>query len=222
LWVRGEHRLDELAAARSVAVVGSRAATEYSNDIAAELAYTLASKNITVWSSAAYGIDGAAHRGALATERPASTVAVVAYGVDVGYPAGHVGYPAGHVGLLQRIVRFGAVVSEYPPGVPPARHRFLARNRLLSAFTRATVVVEAGPRSGARDVARTVAALGRPVLAVPGPITSAQSTGAHQLVQDGTARLVTSADDIVAVLEQGGETDGEPETAAAGCEADRG
>jgi DNA processing protein len=214
LWVQGEPRLDDLALARSVAIVGSRAATEYGEHHAAEFAYSLVSRNIAVWSGAAYGIDGAAHRGALATDRPAGTVAVLACGLDGGYPAGH-------VGLLQRIATSGAVVSEYPPGVPPARHRFLQRHRLLAAFTSATVVVEAGVRSAARNVARTAAALGRPVLAVPGPVTSAASAACHQLIQDGTARLVTSADDIRAAIDENAETDGEPKGAAAAGEADR-
>lgn len=215
LWVRGETRLDKLAATRSVAIVGSCAASEYGEHYASEFAYALASSNVAVWSGAGYGIDGAAHRGALATDRPASTVAVLACGLDVGYPAGH-------VNLLKRIATAGALVSEYPPGVPPARHRFLGRHRLLAAFTNATVVVEAGRRSGALNAARVTTALGRPVLAVPGPLTSGMSAGAHQLIQDGTARLVTSADDIVAALDGGRETDGEPETATPGCEADRG
>ncbi|WP_284740281.1 DNA-processing protein DprA [Amycolatopsis sp. RTGN1] len=217
LWVQGESRLDDLAAARSVAIVGSRAATEYGEHHAAELAYALASRNVAVWSGAAYGIDGAAHRGALATDHPASTVAVLPCGLDTGYPAGH-------VGLLKRIAAAGAIVSEYPPGVPPAQHRFLARHRLLAALTSATVVVEAGVRSAARHAARTAAALGRPVLAVPGPVTSAASAGCHQLIQDGTARLVTSADDILDAIdaETETETDREPEGAAAAGETGRG
>ncbi|WIX85759.1 DNA-processing protein DprA [Amycolatopsis sp. DG1A-15b] len=215
LWVQGEPRLDDLASARSVAIVGARAATEYGEHHAAEFAYTLVSRNVTVWSGAAYGIDGAAHRGALAADRRACTVAVLACGIDYGYPAGH-------VGLLKRITASGAVVSEYPPGVPPARHRFLLRHRLLSAFTRATVVVEAGQRSGARHAARLADKLGRPVLALPGPLSSAASAGCHRLIQDGTARLVTSADDVIAVIEESeGEVDPEPEAATPLDEADR-
>jgi DNA processing protein len=204
LWIQGEPRLDELAAGRSVAIVGARAATEYGEHHAAEFAYTLASRNVAVFSGAAYGIDGAAHRGALATDRPAATVAVLPCGIDGGYPAGH-------VGLLQRIATAGAVVSEYPPGVPPARHRFLQRHRLLAAISRATVVIEAGRRSGARHAARLAAELGRPVLAVPGPVSSAVSAGCHRLIQDGTARLATSADDVIAVIDQSEEADAQPE-----------
>lgn len=215
LWVQGTSRLDEVAAARSVAIVGSRAATTYGEVHAAEFAYALASRDVAVWSGAGYGIDGAAHGGALAADRPAGTVAVLACGLDGGYPAGH-------VSLLQRIAAVGAVVSEYPPGAPPARHRFLQRHRLLAAFTRATVVIESGRRSGARHAAYLAAALGRPVLAVPGPVSSATSAGCHQLIQDGTAHLVASPDDVIAVLEEGEETDAEPGTALPLGEAGRG
>ncbi|MEV4049583.1 DNA-processing protein DprA [Amycolatopsis sp. NPDC049688] len=213
LWVQGDVRLDELAAAPSIAIVGSRAATEYGEHHAAEFAYGLASRRVPVFSGAAYGIDGAAHGGALAAD--GVTVAVLGCAVDVGYPAGH-------VGLLDRIVRSGgAVVSEYPPGTPLARHRFLDRNRLVAALTTATLVVEAGRRSGARHTARLADKLGRPVLAVPGPVSSVTSAGCHQLIQDGTARLVTSVDDVVAVIEEGEDADTEPETAVPAAEAGR-
>jgi DNA processing protein len=213
LWVQGDVRLDELAAAPSVAIVGSRAATEYGEHHAAELAYGLASRRVPVFSGAAYGIDGAAHRGALSAD--GVTVAVLGCAVDAGYPAGH-------VGLLDRIVSSGgAVVSEYPPGTPPARHRFVARNRLIAAVTAATLVVEAGQRSGARHTARLAKKLGRPVLALPGPVSSAASAGCHQLIQDGTARLVTSVDDVIAIIEEGDDADTEPDTAVPADEAGR-
>jgi DNA processing protein len=205
---------NQLAAAHSVAIVGSRAATDYGRHHAQEFAYALASRTVAVWSGAGYGIDGAAHHGALATDQQAGTVAVLACGLDGGYPAGH-------VDLLRRIAGSGAIVSEYPPGVPPARHRFLQRHRLLSAFTRATVVVEAGRRSGARHAAHLAAELGHPVLAVPGPLSSATSAGCHQLIQDGTARLVTCAEDIIAAIGEGEESDAEPETALTAEEAGR-
>ncbi len=213
LWVQGHVRLDELAAAPSVGIVGSRAATGYGEHQAAELAYGLASRRVPVFSGAAYGIDGAAHRGALSGD--GVTIAVLACAIDAGYPAGH-------AGLLDRIVRSGgAVVSEYPPGTPPARHRFLARNRLIAAVTAATLVVEAGRRSGARHTARLAKKLGRPVLAVPGPVSSATSAGCHQLIQDGTARLVTSVDDVIAVIEEGDDADTEPDAAVPADEARR-
>ncbi len=192
LWVRGKRRLDEFAA-RSVSVIGARAATEYGEHHAAEMAYDLAIKEVVVWSGAAYGIDGAAHRGALAAPG-GNTVAVLGSGIAAGYPAGH-------VALLKRISwEGGAVVSEYPPHRAPARHQFLARNRLLAALTQATLLIEAGKLSGAGNCARRAAALERPVMALPGPASSTLSWGCHELVKLGIARLATSAADILDAL----------------------
>ncbi len=187
LWMRGAGRLDELAE-RAVAVVGARAATGYGEHVAAEFGYELAEGGFAVISGAAFGIDGAAHRGALAAE--GSTVAVQACGLDRAYPAGH-------QRLLDRIAGSGAVISEYPPGGWPARHRFLVRNRLIAAFAAGTVVVEAGVRSGARRTAAAAAALGRVVMAVPGPVTSALSVGCHLLVREEQAVLVTRPAEVV-------------------------
>lgn len=187
LWARGAGRLDELGE-RAVAVVGARAATGYGEHVAAEFGYELAERDFTVVSGAAFGIDGAAHRGALAAE--GRNVAVQACGLDQAYPAGH------H-GLLVRIAEGGAVVSEYPPGTRPARHRFLVRNRLIAAFAAGTVVVEAGVRSGARRTAAAAAALGRVVMAVPGPVTSALSVGCHLLLQEEQALVVTRATEVL-------------------------
>ncbi|EIE98007.1 DNA-processing protein DprA [Saccharomonospora glauca] len=187
LWVRGEAVLDDVLS-DAVAIVGARAATDYGESTATEFAYELSGAGTTVVSGAAYGIDGAAHRGALAAG--GVTVAVLGCGLDVGYPAGH-------VGLLNRVAQRGAVVSEYPPNTQPARHRFLVRNRLLAALTAGTVVVEAGRRSGARNTATTAGLLGKAVMAVPGPITSASSVGCHQLVRDSRATLVASVADVV-------------------------
>ncbi|MBV9143619.1 MAG: DNA-protecting protein DprA [Pseudonocardiales bacterium] len=190
LWARGAGRLDELGE-RMVAVVGARAATGYGEHVAAEFGYELAEDGFVVISGAAFGIDAAAHRGALAAE--GRTVAVQACGLDQAYPAGH-------QGLLDRIAASGAVVSEYPPGVRPARHRFLVRNRLIAAFAAGTVVVEAGVRSGARRTASAAAALGRVVMAVPGPVTSALSVGCHLLVREEQAVLVTRVAEVVEVV----------------------
>ncbi|MGB7798864.1 MAG: DNA-processing protein DprA [Pseudonocardiaceae bacterium] len=195
LWARGAGRLDELSD-RAVAVVGARAATGYGEHVAAEFGYELAEGGFAVVSGAAFGIDGAAHRGALAAS--GRTVAVQACGLDRAYPAGH------HR-LLDRIAEDGAVVSEYPPGVWPARHRFLVRNRLIAAFAAGTVVVEAGVRSGARRTAAAAAALGRVVMAVPGPITSALSVGCHLLVRDEQAVLVTRVAEVVEAVGRIGE-----------------
>jgi DNA processing protein len=170
LWVRGEARLDELLD-RAVAIVGSRASTAYGEHVAGEFAYQLAERDWTVISGGAYGIDAAAHRGALAADGP--TVAVLACGVDRPYPSGN-------GPLLARIADGrGLLVSEFPPGAAAHGHRFLVRNRLIAAFSRGTVVVEAAARSGATATAHRARTLGRPVMAVPGPVTSAMSVGCH-------------------------------------------
>lgn len=194
LWVTGPVRLDEITA-RAAAIVGTRAATAYGEHVAADLAAGLVARDAAVVSGGAFGVDGAAHRAALAAGGP--TVAVLAGGIDVPYPAGH-------TSLLRRIGEEGVVVSEYPPGERPARHRFLTRNRLVAALAGATVVVEAGARSGAANTAAWSRALGRPVCAVPGPVTSAASVGCHALLRAG-AQLVTRAEDIVELIGRMGE-----------------
>ena len=198
LWVIGPLRLDDVAE-RAVAIVGTRACTAYGEYVAADLSAGLAEHDVAVVSGGAYGIDGAAHRAALAAD--GVTVAVLAGGVDVLYPAGH-------SALLHRVATHGLLVSEYPPGVRPARHRFLTRNRLVAALSGATVVVEAGIRSGAASTAAWARALGRVVCAVPGPITSAASTGCHILLQAG-AELVTRADEVREIIGRAGEFAGE-------------
>lgn len=200
LWVRGPADLGE-AVEGAVAIVGARAATGYGEHNAAELGFGLASRGIPVFSGAAYGIDGAAHRGALGAD--GVTVALLGCGIDVGYPAEH-------TTLLSRIAKYGAVVSEYPPGTPPARHRFLVRNRLIAALTEGTVVVEAGRRSGARNTAGTAEALGKVVMAMPGPVSSGMSAGCHALIRDGQATLVTSVDEVVETVGRLGEATAEP------------
>lgn len=185
LWVRGAGCLDELTA-NSVAVVGSRAATAYGSMAARTMAGELSDQGITVVSGAAYGIDIAAHEGALAVGAP--TVAALACGLDRAYPAAH-------RDLLDRIRLDGVLVSEYPPGQTPMKHRFLARNRIIAALTAGTVVVEAGLRSGSLNTAGYAADLGRPVGAVPGPVTSATSAGTNELIRQG-AHLVCDAAEV--------------------------
>jgi len=187
LWARGSAPLADVFD-RAVSVVGARAATGYGELVAGEIGYGLGGAGMTVVSGAAYGIDGAAHRGALNAE--GTTVAVLGCGIDIPYPAGH-------ATLLATIADRGLVLSEYPPGTTPARHRFLVRNRLIAALSTATVVVEAGVRSGARNTATTAGALGKVVLAVPGPITSAMSVGCHDLVRTGGAVLAGSVAEIL-------------------------
>jgi DNA processing protein len=212
LWALGPARLDETAQ-RAAAIVGTRAATSYGEQVTGELAAGLGERDVAVVSGGAYGIDGAAHRAALAAE--GVTVAVLAGGIDVPYPAGH-------SALLHRIGVEGLVVTEYPPGVRPARHRFLTRNRLVAAMAGAAVVVEAGLRSGAANTAAWARALGRVVGAVPGPVTSSASTGCHALLRDG-AELVTRAEDIVEFVGRIGELapeEARPTTALDGLSID--
>jgi DNA processing protein len=186
LWCVGAAPLDGLRA-RSVALVGARAATTYGEHVARDLGYGLAERGFSVVSGLAYGIDAASHRGSLAAEGP--SLAVVAGGLDRPYPRGN-------EALMRRLANEGAVISEVPPGCAPSRSRFLQRNRLIAAMTTGTVVVEAAWRSGSLSTARTAERLGRPVGAVPGPTTSMTSAGCHALVRSGAAVLVTDAAEV--------------------------
>ena len=194
LWASGPVRLDEVTE-RAAAIVGTRAATAYGEHVTADLAAGLVEREVTVVSGGAYGIDGAAHRAALACE--GMTVAIVAGGIDNPYPSGH-------SALFHRIRQECLLVSEYPPGVAPGRLRFLTRNRLVAALSGATVVVEAGLRSGAANTAGWAKLLGRSVCAVPGPVTSAASAGCHALLRGG-ATLVGRAEEIVELVGRIGE-----------------
>jgi DNA processing protein len=194
LWVRGPVRLDELA--QSVSIVGSREPTTYGTDVAADLAAHVAEQGAPVVSGAAFGIDYAAHRGALIGG--GTTVAVLACGVDRVYPQAH-------AALLAHIAEEGAVVSELPPGTAPMRMRFLTRNRIIAALGRGTVVVEAAARSGALSTANWAERLNRPLMAVPGPVTSAPSEGAHHLIRTGAATLVTCGEQVMEQLGTVGE-----------------
>ena len=187
VWCRGVRRLDEICA-DSVAVVGSRSATSYGGQVAADVAATLAREHWTTVSGAAFGIDQAAHRGALAAG--GLTVAVLACGVDRAYPVAH-------AQLLDYIAQVGLVVSEAAPGFAPTRIRFLARNRLIAALARGTVVVEAAVRSGALNTASWTSGLGRVLMGVPGPVTSAPSAGVHQMLRSRDAVLVTSGAEVL-------------------------
>lgn len=186
LWVRGPLGLAETVA-RSVAVVGCRSATSYGQGIAGQLGAGLAERNVASVSGAAFGIDSAAHRGSLALGGP--TVAVLACGTDVAYPRAH-------ASLLHRIGAEGLVVSELPLGATPTKWRFLARNRLIAALSRGTVVVEAAVRSGALNTAHWALSLGRMTMGVPGPVTATTSRGVHELLRGGGALLVSDADQV--------------------------
>jgi DNA processing protein len=188
LWVRGDQDL-RFGCLRSVAIVGSRSATSYGVNVAAEMGAELADRGWTVVSGGAWGIDAAAHRGVLAAD--GLTVAVFACGVDVTYPSSH-------GGLFSEIARYGLLVSELPPGAPPTRSRFLVRNRTIAALTRGTVVVEAARRSGAISTARHARDLRRAVMVVPGPVTSAASAGCHTLLREwGEAVCVTDTTEVL-------------------------
>lgn len=189
LFVRGRADLAGLVE-RSVSVVGSRAATDYGLRVAADLSEGLVARGFTVVSGAAYGIDAAAHRAALAADGP--TVAVLACGADRAYPAAH-----RH--LIDRVAEAGAVVSEVPIGCAPYRSRFLARNRLIATLARATVVVEANLRSGSLTTARAALEHHLPVGAVPGPVTSMTSAGCHALLREDDAVLVTDAAEVAEI-----------------------
>ncbi|MEE6280323.1 DNA-processing protein DprA [Georgenia sunbinii] len=189
LWLRGHGRLTDLR--RTAAVVGARASTGYGEHVAAELASGLAGSGVVVVSGGAYGIDAAAHRGALSRDAP--TCAVLAGGVDRLYPAGN-------TALLERILDDGLVVAEFPPGSAPTRWRFLQRNRLIAALGQVCVVVEAAWRSGALNTANHAAGLLRPVAAVPGPVTSMASAGCHRLLRESDAVCVTDAAEVLELL----------------------
>ena len=194
LWARGD--IDTLAAPSRVAIVGARAATAYGDTVAADLAGDLAAGGTLIVSGGAYGIDGSAHRAALGVG--GATVAVLAGGVDRLYPAGH-------AQLFNRIMAAGVLLSEVPCGAAPTKWRFLARNRSIAALGQATVVVEAGWRSGSLNTAGHAASLGRPLGAVPGPVTSAASAGCHRLLREYDAQCVTTAAEVRELM-------GEPET----------
>ena len=195
LWLRGPGHLAALAA-RSVAVVGSRAATAYGSGLATDLAADLAEAGVTVVSGMAFGIDAAAHRGALVVGGP--TVGVVANGADVAYPPGN-------APLFEAVARDHLLVSELPPGAHPTRVRFLARNRLIAALSGGTVVVEAALRSGARNTAGWALECSRPLMAVPGPAHSRASAAPHLMIRNGQAVLVTSASEVLELVSGMGE-----------------
>lgn len=192
LWARGTARLD-VALRSSVSVAGTRATSPYGEFAAADTAYSFANERVTVVSRANYGVDAAAIRGVLANE--GTTVAVLACALDAGYPAGH-------EALLDRITERGLVLSEYPPGTPVAKHRFQAQCRLIAALGQSTLLVEAGLGSAAVALARTTFALGKPVFALPGPVTAGTSDGCHELIRERVATLVTTAQHVLESIQR--------------------
>lgn len=198
LWFRGDGKVLARAGA---AVVGSRDSSPYGVKIATDVAYELADSGVNVVSGGAFGIDVAAHRGALAAD--GYTVAVSACGVDRYYPASHADL------YLEILRRGGAICSEAPPGAAPHKHRFLSRNRIIAALSRAVVVVEAPFRSGAISTAHHAMSIGRPVGAFPGPITSPRSSGCHRLLREGAA-CVTQTREVLELMGMEAKLGGQP------------
>ncbi len=197
LWVQGGGSLNGIVS-RSVALVGTRGTSSYGIAATRMITSGLAAHHWTIVSGGAKGIDTATHTEAM--NSGGYTVMVAASGLDVTYPSSN-------ADLFARIATHGCLVSEYPPGTHPARHRFLTRNRLVAALTAGTVIVEAGWRSGALNTLSWAEGLGRVAMAVPGPITSNTSLGCHARIKNGSAQLVTSADDVRELLEPIGTCD---------------
>ncbi len=193
LWTRGETALLAKPLTDRITLTGARASTAYGNHVAIELASDLALSSHVVVAGGAYGIEAVAHKSVLASG--GSTIVVLAGGVDRAYPAGN-------ADLFARIEQQGLLVSEVAPGLPPTRQRFLDRGRIMAALSLTTVIVEAGARSGSLRVADEAVLLGRPVGAVPGPVTSAASNGSNLLIQDRRAHLVTGANDILRLADE--------------------
>lgn len=192
LWVNGNTDLLRGEVSERVTITGARAATGYGTFVTEEIVSGLSEEGRTVVAGAAYGIEGAAHRAALAGN--GSTIAIMASGIDRPYPAAH-------NQLIERIAQSGLVISEVPPGFAPTRQRFIDRSRLHAALSGVTVIVEAGARSGTLRAAQEAQDLGRIVGAVPGPVTSAASYGTNLLVQEHKAQIVTCSNDVANLLE---------------------
>jgi DNA processing protein len=173
---------------KSLAIVGTRNPTSYGARIAGDFAAGFADREWAIVSGGAYGIDSYAHKGALIAE--GVTVAVIASGIDINYPAGN-------TRLFAEICESGAMVTEFMPGQRALPHRFLTRNRLIASLSKATLVVEAAFRSGSLRTARDAAEIFRPVMAIPGPINSPTSEGCHRLIGERAAEIVTSVADAV-------------------------
>lgn len=188
LIVRGDV---SLLKSPQLAIVGTRNPTHYGVRVAQDFAAGFVDRNWCITSGGAYGIDAAAHKGALIAE--GSTIAVLAAGIDINYPAGH-------ARLFAEILESGAIVTEVMPGVNAIPSRFLTRNRLIAALSNATLVVEAAFRSGSLRTARDAAELLRPVMAIPGPINSPTSEGCHRLIGERAAEIVTSVGDAMEFL----------------------
>ncbi len=181
----------DLLTSKSIAIVGTRNPTPYGQKVASEMAANFVDREWVVVSGGAYGIDAAAHKGALIAE--GETIAVLASGLNVLYPAGN-------ARLFAAIEESGLLVSEYMPGTPALPFRFLNRNRIIAAIADGTMVVEAAFRSGALRTAHDAAHLNRVVMAIPGPINSPLSEGCHRLIGDGSAMICTGVNDAMELM----------------------
>ncbi|MEO3931312.1 DNA-processing protein DprA [Micrococcaceae bacterium Sec7.4] len=195
LWYRGNIELGIPAQDKAVALIGSRDCTSYGASVTSDLAHGLAQRGITIIAGLAYGVEERAHAAALAGAKDGlpATIAVVANGLNRDYPAGN-------ATTAEAIRAKGLILSEMPPGSAPTRQRFLARSRIIATLAGVTCVVEARSRSAALSTARLASTLGRGVAALPGSVHSANSWGAHSLIKDGTAALVTDIEDLVEML----------------------
>jgi len=211
LFYRGS--LEILMSIPAIAVIGSRRCTQYGRRVAASLSRDMAAAGVAIVSGLARGIDSEAHRGALQAE--GTTVAVMGHGLDICYPPEH-------AGLAAEIEQKGVLLSEYPPGTPPAKFRFPERNRIISGLSRGVVVVEAGRESGTMITVGTALDQGREVFAVPGEITRALSMGTNMLLRDGAGAVIT-ADDVLNPLgiKRPDRVDGEPTRIPGGETASR-
>ena len=192
MWTHGETPFLTTALSDRVTITGSRASTSYGEHVTVELATGMADEERIVVAGGAYGIEGAAHRAVLASG--GQTIAVLAGALDRPDPAGH-------SDMLRRIGNVGLLVSEVPPGATPTRHTFIARNRLMAALSGATMVPEAGMRSGSMTTVLIARELGRGVGAVPGPVTSAASAGPNELIKQRFASLITQPSDVIALFD---------------------
>lgn len=181
----------ELLNRKSISIVGTRNPTPYGQRVASEMAANFVDREWVVTSGGAYGIDTAAHKGALISE--GETIAVLASGLDVLYPAGN-------VRLFAEIAESGLLISEYLPGTKALPHRFLNRNRLIAAIGDGTMVVEAAFRSGSLRTARDAQDLKRVVMAIPGPINSPLSEGCHRLIGEGAAAICCGVNDALELM----------------------
>jgi DNA processing protein len=189
LWLIGNRTV--LDNPKTIAVVGSRIASAYGLEVTRDIVHSAVSKGYVVVSGGALGIDAKAHLSTL--ECNGQTIAVMAGGLDRLYPPRN-------LELFEQIKHAGLLVSEMPPGAAPARWRFLQRNRLIAALGNATVVIEAGYRSGSINTAGHANELDRPVGAVPGPINSTRSAGCHRLIRERRAELVSTPSDLFELL----------------------